>query len=152
MKLTDDIVEHFISEEGYRNKAYRDSEGYYTIGIGHLLSKTRNYAGLVWSDEQVIDQFEKDFHKAVKGVEELYPDFYTYGSLVQLALVDMCFQMGKGGLSKFTTTNRLIEDREWDSAADQALKSLWATQTPRRAKRTTDKIRTGTAHDMVDWR
>lgn len=156
MKLTSDIINHFVHEEGFKLKAYKDSLGKPTIGIGHLLSNNPKdwdkFKNLVWTEEQALTQLEKDFNKAVKGAKELYPDFETYGSQVQLALVDMVYQMGKAGVAKFTTTNRHIKAREWDAAADQALKSLWARQTPNRAKRTTDKLRTGKAHDLVDWR
>lgn len=156
MILSDEILNHFKKEEGWKNKAYKDSLGKPTIGCGHLLSNKpsdwNKFKDLYWTDEQIIEQLQKDFNTALRAAKELYPAFNTYGSLVQLALVDMCFQMGKHGVSKFTTTNRLIKERKWNEAADQALKSLWARQTPNRAKRTTDKIRTGVTHDMVDWR
>jgi lysozyme len=45
------------------------------------------------------------------------------------------------GLLKFKTTLSLLQAGDRAGAAAQALKSLWAKQTPNRAKRVTDLIR-----------
>lgn len=62
----------------------------------------------------------------------------------------MGFQMGVGlpskddaGLSGFDTTLGHIAAGRWDAAADGMLNSLWAKQTPARAKRVAAMIRTG---------
>jgi len=44
--------------EDKRNRAYRDSVGIWTIGIGHTGPEV--HEGLVWTDAQVMDAFAKD--------------------------------------------------------------------------------------------
>lgn len=55
MKTSNQGINLLIEREGKRNQAYRDSEGFWTIGVGHLLSHNKNddFSGTVWSDAQV---------------------------------------------------------------------------------------------------
>jgi lysozyme len=55
----------------------------------------------------------------------------------------MAFQMGTAGLFAFTNTLSLIELGLYEEAAANMLKSKWATQTPARAKRLSEQMRTG---------
>lgn len=145
MELTKDVYEHFKFEEGFRLCAYKDTLGYWTIGIGKLLSKdkTKSFKGLCWTEEQVKAEFQKSFNVAVAGAKAIFPDFNSYSANVKLALVDMVYQMGEQGLRGFTNSVKMIKGREWSRAADNLLLSKWAKQTPSRAKRTTDLIRRG---------
>ena len=148
MQLTNEIYNHFKSEEGYKLCAYKDHLGYATIGIGCLLSKNpsdwNKYKNLCWTDQQVRDEFAKRFNNAVAGAKRIYGEqFDTFSNNVQLAIVDNVFQMGEAGYSSFVNSIRLIKARKWNEAADNMLKSKWATQTPQRAKRITDLIQKG---------
>lgn len=147
MQLTQQITDHFKFEEGYDLCAYKDHLHYPTIGIGCLLSKDPNdwpkYKDLCWTDQQVMDEFAKRFNVAVNGAKSIYPDFETYSDNVKLAIVDNVFQMGVAGYSTFVNSIKLIKAKQWNAAADNMLKSKWATQTPARAKRITDLIRKG---------
>lgn len=51
--------------EDLRTKAYRDSEGYWTIGVGHLLSLDKNadFSSLVWTREKCLEVFAQDLAK-----------------------------------------------------------------------------------------
>jgi lysozyme len=55
----------------------------------------------------------------------------------------MAFQMGTDGLLGFKNTLALIRDGKYTEAADAMLASKWATQTPARAKRLSDQMRSG---------
>ena len=147
MKLTEKQILHFKDVEGWKNNAYKDSLGYTTIGCGHLLGKDPSawvkYKGLRWTDEQILAQLERDVDTAVLGAKRLYPKFDTYSKDVQTALIDLVFNLGEVGLSKFNTTNALINSGQFSKAADNLLKTLWAKQVKRRAKITTDLLRAG---------
>lgn len=148
MLVTDSVKEHFKREEGWRNKAYKDHLGYPTIGVGHLLEKSTTnwakYQNLVWTDQQITAQLQKDIDKAVTGAKRTYgSQFDTFSHNVQLAIVDNIFQMGEAGYNTFVNSIRLIKQKKWNEAADNMLKSKWARQTPARAKRITDMIRKG---------
>jgi lysozyme len=51
--------------------------------------------------------------------------------------------MGVHGLMQFKSTLNLIELGDYNAAADNMLKSLWASQTPNRAKEMATQMRTG---------
>jgi lysozyme len=55
----------------------------------------------------------------------------------------MSFQLGVDGLLGFKNTLKLVEQGNYESAAENMLKSLWAKQTPARAKRMSDQMKTG---------
>lgn len=136
-RYSKEVHDHFIAEEGYRTKSYKDTKGYWTIGIGHLLSKTENFSGLVWSHEKVMTVFENDLDKTVVTAKEIFPEWDTFPSRVQLAILDMIFNLGPYGFRQFKNTIRLIHARKFAEAAAGALQSKWArVDVPNRAKRT----------------
>ena len=59
------------------------------------------------------------------------------------ALISMCFQMGADWLAGFKNTLAMIAVGRWSDAAKNMLRSLWAQQTPERAKRVARIIETG---------
>jgi lysozyme len=60
-------------------------------------------------------------------------------------LVAMTYQLkgGIAGLVKFKGTLAAIKRSDWEAAARGMLASLWARQTPGRARRTAEAMRTG---------
>ena len=61
----------------------------------------------------------------------------------QAVLVGMAFQMGTEGLLKFKNTLAMVQAGDYEGAAKGMLQSLWARQTPARAKRMSDQMKTG---------
>lgn len=53
-KLSARGLERLKFEEGFRNDAYRDSAGYWTIGVGHLLTQSELSSGKLWIDERPV--------------------------------------------------------------------------------------------------
>jgi lysozyme len=141
MQLTEQIKDHFIFEEGYRNKSYRDTEGLWTIGIGHLLGADNQYQNLVWSDEKIHNVFEQDFQEAVKTAKKLALNFDSLPAKTQIGLIDMSFNLGYRRLSKFYQTLKFINEGKLEEAAAQALKSKWARQLPNRSKRVAELLK-----------
>lgn len=72
MKTSEQGRKLLIQREGLLTEAYRDSKGYWTIGVGHLLSldKTANFGGTVWTKEQCEEVFEQDLAKYEKSVND----------------------------------------------------------------------------------
>lgn len=69
MKLSPEGAKALILREGKRNKAYFDTKGILTIGVGH----TGNDFGptSVWTDEQVMAAFVRDVAWAENAVSEV---------------------------------------------------------------------------------
>nr|6CM4_A Chain A, D(2) dopamine receptor, endolysin chimera [synthetic construct]6LUQ_A Chain A, chimera of D(2) dopamine receptor and Endolysin [synthetic construct] len=155
------IFEMLRIDEGLRLKIYKDTEGYYTIGIGHLLTKSpslnaakseldkaigRNTNGVITKDE-AEKLFNQDVDAAVRGIlrnAKLKPVYDSLDAVRRAALINMVFQMGETGVAGFTNSLRMLQQKRWDEAAVNLAKSRWYNQTPNRAKRVITTFRTGT--------
>lgn len=161
-----DIQAMLHRDEGLRLKVYWDSEGYPTIGIGHLIvmQKIRDMdqINLILSkqvDREVkgnpgtisMDEASKLFQEDLADVQR---DIGTTNALLaqvynqenksrKMALENMAFQMGVGGLAKFRGMlgNMLVKD--YKAAYDEARNSTWYNQTKGRASRVSMIILTG---------
>lgn len=132
-------------EEGYRSKPYYCSEGYPTIGIGQRIGP-RNASldmydftcprpvAYAWLDEQI-----KEIGSKLKPLEW----FNNLNEARRTIVVSMCYQIGFTGVMKFRKMIAALQDNDWDAAEKQALDSLWARQTPKRARRHAEVLRTG---------
>jgi lysozyme len=72
MKMSDQGRKLLIERESLETRAYRDSEGYWTIGVGHLLSHDKNadFSSLVWTREKAEQVFAEDLAKYERAVNE----------------------------------------------------------------------------------
>ena len=53
----------------------------------------------------------------------------------------MCYQLGVSGFSKFKKTIYYLETEQYEEASVEMLDSLWAKQTPNRAKELSEAVR-----------
>ena len=60
---------------------------------------------------------------------------------VQEVVLNMCYQLGITGVSKFRKAISALQEGEWQEAADEMLDSLWARQTPNRAEELSNIVR-----------
>lgn len=69
MRLSKEGADALVRREGKKNKAYQDSKGIWTIGVGH----TGNDFGpeSMWTDEQVMNTFMRDVAWAENAVSEV---------------------------------------------------------------------------------
>lgn len=143
---------HLRREEGVIPYAYQDHLGYWTIGVGRLIDKRK---GGRLTDAEINVLLANDIaEKRAQLASD--PDTAAAWARVKgdpvraVALLSMGFQMGVGaagkddaGLSGFDSSLALVAAGRFADAASAMLKSLWAKQTPERAKRVTDMLRTG---------
>jgi len=59
-------------------------------------------------------------------------------------LYSMAYQLGVDGLAAFNETLKMVAAGDFSGAANGMLNSLWARQTPGRARRHAEVMRTGT--------
>lgn len=134
----DKLRAELVLDEGEVLHEYKDSLGYSTIGVGRLIDK-RKGGGI--TKEESMYLLDNDIDRKSKQVFDNLPWLKNHPDQVQRAVVNMAFQMGIEGLLGFKNTLSLIQGKKYKEAADNALKSKWAAQTPNRAKRVTDMIR-----------
>lgn len=129
------------TDEGRVPYAYKDSLGYWTIGVGILIDKLKG--GKLLPEE--IDFILRNRTKRVLAgaqPEAWYPA--VANDPVRLAgVLNMQFQLGSESDEKFVNSFRFIAKKDWKSAASNLRQSLWAKQTPARAARVIRMIETG---------
>ena len=128
-------------QEGNVNTVYKDSLGFATIGYGHLIIDGDPYEeGQEYSKIILDQQFDEDFDNALSGAEKILGTG-DINFKAKCVIIEMVFQLGIGGVSKFKKTLKAISEEDWDTAADEMLDSRWATQTPKRATELSSIIR-----------
>jgi lysozyme len=136
----DRLRQQLKRDEGTVLHAYQDHLGYWTIGTGRLIDK-RKGGGL--SADEADYLLDNDIKRVQAEVLAALPWTENLGQARQCVLLAMAFQMGTPGLLKFVTTLKLVQAGDFAGAARQMLRSLWARQTPARAKRLAAQMETG---------
>ena len=127
------LKERIKQHEGFRRTVYSDSLGFATIGYGHLVLPTDNFVeGVEYTKEELDKVFDVDFEKAVNGAKELISN-YSLLPQAEEVIIEMCFQLGKTGVSKFKNMWAYLDDGDYVAAGDEMLDSNWYQQTPSRA-------------------
>lgn len=138
-------------DEGYENQPYKDSLGFWTIGVGHLLGK--DIYKMTLSERVINAMLEEDLEKAWNDILSIFGDVADSWSYPrQLALLNLSFNLGRTRLSKFHNTIEAIKDYRWDDAANHLTKSLWAKQVKSRSVRVIHMVRTGELHEDYCFR
>ena len=142
------LYEEISSDEGKILHKYLCSESHPTVGIGHKVLNTDPEANLpihdayeevsedeCISEERCYELFQQDVQIAVDGCAAIYKDWEDLPQEAQHILVNMCFQLGQGGLSKFKNINSAVQEQAFSRMAEEMMDSRWASQTPERAER-----------------
>jgi lysozyme len=135
--------------EGSRNWAYADSKGILTVGIGFNLQEEAarerieklevDYEALcakrvALTNAHITSLFGEDLDTAVVDAVKLVPDFWNQPEDVQLAMVDMIFNLGGPRFSKFVGMIEALKTKDYLTAAAEMADSKWAkVDVPHRA-------------------
>lgn len=107
--------------EGDKARPYKDSRGFLTIGVGHNLDAK----GLSPAARTFI--LNEDISDAIALVLRELPWVDRLDDVRKRVFVELAFNMG-GTLLKFHDTLAAAERRDFEAAADNLAKSLWAHQ------------------------
>ena len=135
---TAEIRDQLKRHEGLVRHAYQDHIGYWTIGYGRLIDERRG-GGISEAEAETL--LTNDIIRVVGELEEQMPRLHRYPERVQTALVNMAFQLGITGLMQFKNMIAALEEGDYWGAANAALNSRWAQQTPNRATEIAGMIR-----------
>jgi len=138
----EEIKKRIKKHEGFISKIYLDSLRKATIGYGHLITEKDNFKeGIEYSIEELEEVFNKDFNKAVEGANELTSHLSLVLATVKGVIIEMVFQLGKTGVSKFKKFFEALNNQDYNEAANQMLDSNWYKQTPKRCIELSEIIR-----------
>ena len=131
MSLIDSIKKH----EGYVGIVYKDSLGIDTIGYGFAIKDLE-------LDKDICDIIlERKLHDLEDSVNLKFSWFMYMPQEIKNVVLEMCYQLGVNGFSKFKKTISFLQDRQFEEASVEMLDSLWAKQTPNRAKELSDRVK-----------
>lgn len=136
----DTLIAELRRDEGEVLHAYKDTEGYVTVGVGRLLDKRRG-GGI--SREESAYLLRNDISKKIAALDQELPWWRQLSPTRQRVIVNMAFNLGVAGLLGFKNTLASVQRGDYDDAALRMLDSKWATQVGDRAKRLADLMRTG---------
>tara|TARA_B100000900_G_C20460190_1_gene666929 strand:+ start:233 stop:646 length:414 start_codon:yes stop_codon:yes gene_type:complete len=129
------LIESIKKHEGYVGVVYKDSLNVDTIGYGFAIKDLELDRDIC---DIILERKLKDLHDRVKN------KFKWYGYMPQEikdVVMEMCYQLGVGGFSKFKKTISFLENKQFKDASEEMLDSLWARQTPNRAKELSKRVK-----------
>ena len=139
--MIEQLTAQLRRDEGTMATSYQDHLGFFTIGVGRLIDSRKPGAGL--RPDEIDYLLRNDINDRVAALTKVLPWFDRLDEARRGVLINMAFQLGTAGLLGFKSTLALIAEGRYTEAAEQMLKSKWATQTPARAKRLADQMKTG---------
>lgn len=139
------LREQLKIDEGVKYEIYKDHLGYPTFGIGHLVTDSDpefGYdVGTPVSEQRVEEAFDIDVQVVLRECDKLYPDFDNLPEEVQQIIANMMFNLGRPRLSKFKGMKKGVDEKNWNTAADEMVDSRWYRQVGKRAERLVERMR-----------
>lgn len=132
-KLKTLLVQH----ESYKQFPYTDITGHLTVGIG------RNLTDRGISTNEAFYLLDDDILYFSSKLNHFLQCFANLDENRQIALIDMCFNLGVQGFLNFKNMISALERSDYESAAKEMLDSKWAEQVGERATCLSNIIRTG---------
>jgi lysozyme len=121
MAIAESTLDFIVKEEGSRTKAYKDTKGLWTIGVGHLIkSNEKHLINETLTDEQVKDLLKSDLKwcsEAVESSVKVPLEQHQFD-----ALYSLCFNIGGTNFAKSTVVKK-INEKDMQGAADAIL--MW---------------------------
>jgi lysozyme len=131
-------------DEGCELKAYKDTKGIWTIGVGHAHVSE----GMVWTQAHCDAQLAQDIARAEAELDANAAWWRDLEDTRQDVMAMLCFNMGWGdgehGLSSFKNTLAEIRKSNFAAAAHGLATSKWAAEVKAaRAGRLAAQMQTG---------
>lgn len=145
-----ELIKELRRDEGERLIAYRDSLGYWTIGIGHLLDPIkganpapfgidlRHGTPITRAQSEIL--LLSDIKEKAAELDRRILWWRNLSDARQRVLLNMAFNLGVDGLLSFKKTLASISVGDFESAKRGMLGSKWASQVGERAQRLADMM------------
>ena len=130
-----DLLESIKKHEGFVEHVYDDSLGIPTIGYGFAIKD------LVLDEDIAEEILIRKLEKLKRNANSRFRWLEDMPVVIQEVILNMCYQLGITGVSKFRRAISAFQEGDWDEAANEMLDSLWARQTPNRATELSNIVR-----------
>jgi GH24 family phage-related lysozyme (muramidase) len=152
----DELKSHLRESEGWRERPYLDSKGYWTVGFGHLLPRNisrQELNEMRWTREHGETVLHADVLDAINK-SGAFAWWLTLDPVRQAVIVELVFNMGPSKVKQFTRMIEAIKDKayqkaarelEWNTHADGTrTRTQWSQDVgPTRSKRLALMLETG---------
>jgi GH24 family phage-related lysozyme (muramidase) len=149
------LKEQLERDEGRQLKAYRDSVGVWTIGVGHLLGSSPRMSWI--TNEECDALLRADVEEAITSLSNVFGvvELQRLNAPRMRAMVNMMFNRGEGHVRRSTTITPAIKHalgimatqssntEVWKAVSDAILASPWAAQIKSRGNRLAKQFETG---------
>ena len=124
----DFLIEQIKKHEGFRSRVYKCSAGFDTTGYGFAIKD-------LVLDEDIAEQILiRKLYDLTCKIQDRFRWFDDQPREAQDVIINMCYQLGVTGFSRFKKTIYLLEHKDYKKASYEMLESKWALQTPNRAE------------------
>jgi lysozyme len=121
MAIAKSTLDFITKEEGARTKAYKDTKGLWTIGVGHLIKDDeKDLINATLTNDQVEDLLRKDLKWCSEAVEGSVKVPLAQNQFD--ALYSLCFNIGASAFKNSTVVKK-INANDMQGAADAIL--MW---------------------------
>jgi lysozyme len=131
------LIDELKRDEGTRLLLYLDTIQKWTIGTGRNLSDR----GISMAESDFM--LANDINLVMSDLNKNLPWWINLTESRQRVLANMVFNLGIGKLLGFNNTLAYMKAGDYDKAADNMLKSVWAKQVGVRADRLAKMMREG---------
>lgn len=135
--MIEELKRQLIRDEGVRLKAYRDTVGKLTIGVGHNLDDKPI------SERAAAVILEDDIADVAEQLDTLLPWAATLDEPRRGVLANMLFNLGGARLLGFHDTLNMVKLGRYTEAAEEMMNSRWAAQVGPRAVRLSEQMKSG---------
>lgn len=122
--MSEKLEQRLIQNEGKIPYAYQDSLGFWTIGIGICIDKSK---GGYLSEEEMLYLLQNRLNK-IRASLSNYIWFRNLSEVRQEVLIEMAYNLGVNGLLAFKKMISFIEKRDYENAVKEMRSSKWAMQ------------------------
>jgi len=138
----DRLKKQLKEDEGERLKVYKDTRGFPTVGVGHLVRPADMLqVGDRITPEQCDIFFDYDLARTVVDCKREIEGWADFPDEVQEILANMAYNLGITGLLKFKNTFSFLRSKNYDKAANALVASRWYSQVGNRSKRLVARLR-----------
>ena len=144
--------------EGFRDKIYKDTQGYPTIGFGHKLTQQEIKSGVFRngiSKQEAMNLYKKQRASIVNRFYEKNPQYKNAPESTRRGLEDIAYNMGPDFLSKFPSMKKALDQGDYKEAGKQLITgsdgglSRYAKQVKQRAFDNAYRIALGSGDNTV---
>jgi lysozyme len=135
------LEEQLIRDEDKKGSVYKDSLGYWTVGIGTCIDSAK---GCALTDDEMLFLLRNRLKLNADALSQAMPWTDALDDVRRGALLNMVYQMGLHGVAQFKNMLTALQQGDYAMAAAEGRDSEWfRKQSPARAERLMQQIEQG---------